>query len=414
MRIALLLMSLLHVAPATATDFPRFRAVEVDTHAGEICYAVCVTDVDGDKKPDIVVATEDAVLWYANPSWEKHVIIKGATARDNVCIQPHDIDGDGRIDFALGAGWKPPDTTNPGTLQWLGRDAKGTWQVHPISFNEPSIHRLRWGDVLGNGKAQLVVAPLQGRGTKGPNWGDGPGVQIQVFSIPDDPNSPTWPVEVASDTLHTVHNLHIADEYRPGEQDDVFVAAREGVFLLRRLAPGNWLTTSYAPAPGAEAAFRGAGEVRRGLLNRGKLRYIAAVEPFHGDQVVAYVSQGNGKGYLRQVVDEPVTWAHALWCADLDGDGNEDLIVGQRDPNPNGGKIPVGPGIWAYGATLGALKNGVPATAFARHDIDDGGIAVEDLVAADLDADGRPEIVAVGRATHNVKIYWNQGKNARP
>ena len=52
-------------------------------------------------------------------------MIRGATARDNVCIQPHDIDGDGRVDFALGAGWRPPDTKDPSTLQWLGRDAGG-------------------------------------------------------------------------------------------------------------------------------------------------------------------------------------------------------------------------------------------------------------------------------------------------
>jgi hypothetical protein len=32
----------------------------------------------------------------------------------------------------------------------------------------------------------------------------------------------------------------------------------------------------------------------------------------------------------------------------------------------------------------------------------------EDAVAADLDADGRPDIIAGGRATHNVKIYWNR------
>jgi hypothetical protein len=40
--------------------------------------------------------------------------------------------------------------------------------------------------------------------------------------------------------------------------------------------------------------------------------------------------------------------------------------------------------------------------------IDDGGMATEDALAADLDADGRPEIIAGGRATHNVRIYWNR------
>src|SRR6266568_4672001 len=113
------------VASSLAADFPTFKAQEIDPHVGEVCYAVTTADVDGDKKPDIVAVTEDAVVWFANPSWEKHTIIKGQTARDNVCIQAHDIDGDGRIDFALGAGWKPSDTQGGGTLQWLGRDATG-------------------------------------------------------------------------------------------------------------------------------------------------------------------------------------------------------------------------------------------------------------------------------------------------
>ena len=35
-------------------------------------------------------------------------------------------------------------------------------------------------------------------------------------------------------------------------------------------------------------------------------------------------------------------------------------------------------------------------------------MACEDALAADLDGDGRPDIIAGGRATHNVKIYWNR------
>ena len=37
-------------------------------------------------------------------------------------------------------------------------------------------------------------------------------------------------------------------------------------------------------------------------------------------------------------------------------------------------------------------------------------MAVEDLAAADLDGDGKIDIVAVGRATKNVRIYRNLGK----
>ena len=40
--------------------------------------------------------------------------------------------------------------------------------------------------------------------------------------------------------------------------------------------------------------------------------------------------------------------------------------------------------------------------------IDDGGMATENIVVADLNGDKRPDIVASGRATRNVKIYWNE------
>ena len=47
---------------------------------------------------------------------------------------------------------------------------------------------------------------------------------------------------------------------------------------------------------------------------------------------------------------------------------------------------------------------------WARHLVDAGGVAVEDAAAADLDGDGDTDIVAAGRATKNVRIYWNELK----
>lgn len=92
---------------------------------------------------------------------------------------------------------------------------------------------------------------------------------------------------------------------------------------------------------------------------------------------------------------------------DLDGDSDEELIVGHRDPNPEGTTNPKGPGLFVYDPVADADGESEPSR-FEKHAIDDGGVAVEDAMAADLDGDGRPELIAGGRATHNVRIYWNR------
>ena len=46
-------------------------------------------------------------------------------------------------------------------------------------------------------------------------------------------------------------------------------------------------------------------------------------------------------------------------------------------------------------------------TKWTKHVVDAGGVATEDLVVADFTGDGRPDILAGGRATHNVKLYVN-------
>jgi hypothetical protein len=40
--------------------------------------------------------------------------------------------------------------------------------------------------------------------------------------------------------------------------------------------------------------------------------------------------------------------------------------------------------------------------------IDKNGMACEDLKIADLNGDGRLDIIAAGRSTQNLKVYWNE------
>src|SRR6266446_2949972 len=171
--VCFILASFLSAALTTAAEPkpPVFKAVEIDSKI-EIGYGVTVADVDGDKKPDIILADKNQIVWYQNPTWEKHVIAEKLTRLDHVCIAARDIDGDGKAELAAGAGWNPSDTLNSGAVFYLvpPSDRKQKWE--PVELpHEPTVHRMRWVK-NAEGKFDLVVVPLHGRGN---NPGSGTG-----------------------------------------------------------------------------------------------------------------------------------------------------------------------------------------------------------------------------------------------
>ncbi|RPI86885.1 MAG: hypothetical protein EHM42_05620, partial [Planctomycetaceae bacterium] len=224
------LLVLCGVAVANADDFPTFQTHTLDPRVGDVCYAVTLADVDGDGRQDVVAVTEDRVVWYHNPDWKLRVIIDNQTERDNVCIAPHDIDGDGKIDFALGAGWL--NNRHLGTLFWLSRrdSLDEPWNVHAIG-RESWTHRIRFGDLLGTGVPQLIVSPL--------NKTQADGVRMLAFAIPEAPalKSP-WKSTVLDQKLNSVH-AHWTGDLDGDGQTDLLTASMEGVFLFRRTADGQ-------------------------------------------------------------------------------------------------------------------------------------------------------------------------------
>lgn len=144
---------------------------------------------------------------------------------------------------------------------------------------------------------------------------------------------------------------------------------------------------------------KGAGEVRLGKLPNGK-RFIVSIEPMHGNEVVINPEPESGLwSQNRTVVDDTLNQGHALVTGDFLGLGYDQVVAGWRSPSKGEKKV----GLRLY------IPNSKEGTMWKLHAvIDDNKMACEDLKAADLDGDGDLDLVASGRSTKNVIIYWNK------
>jgi hypothetical protein len=409
--------TMLAALPAFSQPQPisQFKPQEIDKSL-TVGYAVRLTDINGDKKPDILVCDSARVIWFENPTWKLHTVVGKVSKSDNVCIAVHDIDGDGKVDIALGAEWEFGNTKSAGSLQWLrqGENIDEPWKVFPIWPSEPTLHRINFADVDGDGKAELVVGPLKGRNSTQANNFAETGSRFMAFPIPADPTKGPWEPRVLTDQLHVLHNF-LPVNLRGSENargKELLTASYEGVSLVT-VGP-DYKATVAKLGEGDQSnpkKERGSSEVKLGRL-KGGAPFIATIEPFHGTAVVVYTPPPGASGadltsgqalWTRTVIDPRLHGGHGLWCADLDGDGADEIVAGWRDKAGD-----EKPGIRIYKATMPSDdKSGRPT--WQTHTLDDGGVAVEDLACLDLNDDGKIDIVAVGRATKNVKIYWNQG-----
>jgi len=138
---------------------------------------------------------------------------------------------------------------------------------------------------------------------------------------------------------------------------------------------------------------RGGGEIRMGRFKDGT-RLLATIEPMHGNTLALYTEQDDGS-FRRRELDTTLKQGHALAIADLDGDGEPEVVYGWREKDANGET-----GIRIHSLAAGASPETLDRT-----------IACEDLVVADVTGDGAPDIVAAGRASHDLVLFTNQNKS---
>lgn len=364
--------------PAQPPPTPNFLTETIDANV-QIGYGLAIGHVDEDSKPDILLADKKQFVWYKNGTWDRHVMVEDLTTRDNVAIAARDIDGDNLVEVAVGAMWNPGETSEisqSGSVHYLLRPDDPTQQWEPIQLpHEPTTHRMRW--VKAGDAYDLVVLPLHGVGNQG---GEGAGVKVIAYSMPQNPWD-EWGMHVVDDQMHMTHNF---DVYPSASGETMFIAGKEGIRSVSY--EGQWPVA----AAKIDNVEQGAGEVRVGMLEEQTL--ITTIEPIHGTHLVAYV----GENRTRVVLDTTFVQGHALATGDLLGLGRDQIVAGWRNPNA---EEKVGIRLYVPDAS---------GTNWTTHIIDDNTMACEDLKLADLNDDGRLDIIAAGRATNNLIIYWNQ------
>jgi hypothetical protein len=371
---------IISIISSLIADPPQFRSELIDDNIS-IGYGLAIGDVDGDRKPDILLADKKEFVWYRNGDWKRFVMIKNLTESDNVCIAARDVDGDGKVEVAVGAQWNPgetSDTVKSGSVHYLIRPDDPTQQWTPVKLHhEPTIHRMRWVKATGN-QYHLIVVPLHGRGNKN---GEGDGVKIFAYQMPKDPQQ-SWTLSLIDASMHLTHNLDVVPN---GQSEQIFIGGKEGIKLFsyqngKWQAQRDWFVNSQA-----------FGEVRVGKI--GKQQFITGVEPMHGNELTVYFFNERSK---RIVLTSDLKQGHALATGDFVGKGMDQVVIGWREPNSEN-KV----GIKIF------VPNG-DGTQWTNHWVDENMMACEDLQIADLNDDGKKDIIAAGRATHNLKIYWGR------
>jgi hypothetical protein len=353
-------------------------------------YALAIADIDHDGKRDVVALSSGSagLVWFKNPEWTKYTIT--TAAKQLIFTAPYDVDGDGDIDLALISDFDMNNTNSGGTVSWAEAPSDPTksqdWALHKIDAI-PTSHRLRWADIDGDGKKELIDLPLFGKGSTGTAHAGA--VQLKAYFIPADPKAGTWTSKVLDDKrLEVAHGLAVVD-WDGDKAEDLLTAANDGVDLFRPSLTNPVERLGNGKA--GQAPDKGSSEIALGRL--GAMRFFATIEPWHGTDAVIY-TPGTGDSPLwdRKVLGSPFEHGHGMAAGDFNGDGFDEVVGG-------GGQGKMAQYIFRYVPSSGAWD---------PIDLDIGGVAVSCIEVTDLDGDGALDIVSIGGSpTNNVVWYEN-------
>ena len=353
-----------------------------------------LSDVNNDGRLDILGMTSriKELPWYENPSWNRHVLVEDMNGLVNMAA--HDVDGDGIPEIAIENEFSMVAAKSRG-LVWLLKsegDVRRPWRLIPVDELTTS-HHLAWADVDGDGSKELVNGPLIGADALAPKYEDN--VPLVYYPVPEAIDG-TWERRLIDDELRGVlHRVRVV-KWDEDPREELLTAGFDGIKLhdpIGEVGEVRWENTLLSRGHKELPKTAGASDVAVGSLN-GR-RVISSVEPWHGNEVVVYTQDAGGT-WERHVVFDQLTEGHEVCMGDFNADGRDDIVAGDR----------------ARGQIAGShvfYAQDDKGAEWLHQDLDPMGMSASGCAVADLNGDGRTDIVQIGGATKNIKWYENLG-----
>jgi FG-GAP-like repeat len=322
-------------------------------------------DISGDGRLDIIVASGRGagMYWYEYPRWTKHAIrSSGSWTTD---MQATDIDKDGDADIVVpdAAGIKWYKNPRPG-----GNPRTGSfWSAFNIGAAGANNHDVETGDINKDGKVDIVTRPKRGGATNvwlqiSPrSWrrviastraGEGTALgDIDHDGDLDIAHNGFWLENTngagTSWAQHTIANnwpldvgVLVVDVDRNGRRDIVLApseSANGRLSWYSTLHPrtGQWTEHVVDGTVSYMHTFKAADMDKDGELDLVTAEMHQSSDP---DQVSVYANNGDGRSWTQQVV--ATSGSHNLRIADIDRDGDIDIMgANWNDSAPDSARV---------------------------------------------------------------------------
>ncbi|HEY1213649.1 MAG TPA: VCBS repeat-containing protein [Bryobacteraceae bacterium] len=341
-------------------------------------YQVVACDVNADGIQDLIALASNMpdLLWFESPTWKRHVLARNLPRMINAACWSRDAHAPPVIAVASEFSMHPQESAGVVSILTPDGDPRNPWKATEID-RLPTSHRLRWADIDGSGNKVLINAPLAAADARAPDYH---GHVPLVYYHPDD-----WKRQSIGDAEEgIVHGIFVTDWDGNG-REAILIGSFLGIHLYRFGSDGKWSRTEIAKGSPKPWPLSGTSVITVGHL--GHERFLAAIEPWHGNEVVVYRSAGSS--WTREVVDDTLLDAHTIETVDLNGDGQDEIVAGFR------GK-PYGVYIYRWNGTK-----------WERQILEQGEVSAAGCVVAELHGKRAPDIACIGSATHNLILYRN-------